>query len=148
MISYHQWHSPSTCALSDPPRGSWAHTEQVSHSLVGFIRVIQLNEHSISVILICRFHLDLQRTHAHPNSSDSRSVPSISLGSFRATVQSLHDAVVAEFGDPIPSRDRPGSEWPNDDVVIPDIPEATSNEEIELTKLRFQPQRSWDAVEV
>ena len=106
--------------------------------------VIQLNDHSLSTTLICRFHLDLQRTHAHPNSS----VPSISLGSFRAAVQSLHDAVVAEFGDPIPGKGHSGSESPNDDVAIPDIPETTTEEEIELGELRSQRQGNEDDVEV
>ena len=109
--------------------------------------VVKPNEHSLSVVLICRFHLDLQRTHAHPNSSSSRNIPSISLGSFRAAVQSIHDAVLAEFGDPIPERVQSGSDSPNE-AEIPYIPEATTNEEIELTEVRSQTQGSEDAVEV
>ena len=104
---------------------------------------MKLNKHSLSVILICRFHLDLQRAYAN-----SRSVPSISLGCFQAAVQSIHDAVIAEFGDPIPKRDLSGSELSNDDVANSDIPEATTVEEIELTELRSQLQGSEDAVEV
>ena len=110
--------------------------------------VIKLNEHSLSVILICRFHLDLQRTHAHPNSSDSRTIPSISLGSFRAAVRSIHDAVLEEFGDPIPGRNQSGNESSHDDVAIPDIPTAIADEEIELTELRSQGIWNEDAVEV
>ena len=42
---------------------------------------------------------------------------------------------LAEFGDPIPGRDQSGSESPNEDVVVPDVPEATTDEEIELGEL-------------
>ena len=121
---------------------------RTGESYSGVITVITLNEHSLSVILICRFHLDLQRAHAHLNSSNSGSAPSTSLGSFRAAVQSIHDAILAEFGDPIPGRDQSGSESPNDDVVIPDILEATTDEEIELTEGRSQRQGNEDAVQV
>ena len=55
---------------------------------------------------------------------------------------------MAEFGDPIPGRDESGSKLPNDDDTIPNIPEATTDEEIELTELRSQLQESEDVVEV
>ena len=55
---------------------------------------------------------------------------------------------MAEFGDPIPGRDESGSESPNDDVTIPNIPEAMTDEEIELTELRSQVQGSEDVIEV
>ena len=108
--------------------------------------VIKLIDHSLSIILICRFHLDLQMIHAHPNYSDSGGIPSISLESFRAATQSLHDTVLAVFGDPIPKRDLPASESPTGDDVIPDIPEAITDEETELGELRSQRPGNEDAV--
>ncbi|KAF8584605.1 hypothetical protein K439DRAFT_1616590 [Ramaria rubella] len=51
----------------------------------------------LSVILICRFHLDLQQRNHHPNgSTTSHSHP---LRSFHAVTGRIHKAVVDEFGD-------------------------------------------------
>ena len=36
--------------------------------------------------------------NAHSNSNASRDLPTISIGSFRAASQRIHDAVMAEFG--------------------------------------------------
>ena len=64
-------------------------------------------------------------------------------------MQSIHDAVVAEFGDPTPGRSQPVSESPNEEVTIPDIFEATGNKEIVPTELiRFQRQGGEDILEV
>ena len=59
----------------------------------------QLKIRSLSVILICRFHLDLQERNAHPNANTAGGLPTISIGSFRVASQRMHDAVIAEFGD-------------------------------------------------
>ena len=56
-----------------------------------------LNICSLSAIIICRFHLDLQR-NTLPNPNTSQGLPTISLGSFRAASQRVHDEVMAEFG--------------------------------------------------
>ncbi|KAF8574557.1 hypothetical protein K439DRAFT_1624236 [Ramaria rubella] len=51
----------------------------------------------LSVIIICRFHLDLQQINDHPNgSTTSHSLP---LGSFHAVKERIHRAIVDEFGD-------------------------------------------------
>ena len=55
-----------------------------------------LNICSLSTIIICRFHLDLQEKNAHPN--NSRDLSTIAIGSFRAANQQIHDAVMEEFG--------------------------------------------------
>jgi hypothetical protein len=60
----------------------------------------QLNIRSLSTIIICRFHLDLQRQNAHPNSNATWSLPTLSIGSFHAASRRMHEAVMAEFGDP------------------------------------------------
>jgi hypothetical protein len=58
----------------------------------------QLNMCSLSAIIICRLHLDLQRQNAHPNANWS--LPTLSIGSFHAASRRMHEAVMAEFGDP------------------------------------------------
>ncbi|KAF8579108.1 hypothetical protein K439DRAFT_1620796 [Ramaria rubella] len=56
-----------------------------------------INHYSLSIILICHFHLDLQQRHDHPN--DSNTSHSLPLGSFHAVTERIHRAVVDEFGD-------------------------------------------------
>ena len=43
----------------------------------------------------------LQRRNAHQNSNVSRDLSTISIGSFRAASERIHDAVMAEFGDSV-----------------------------------------------
>ena len=83
----------------------------------------------MSVILVCRFHLELQKRNAHPNINTLQSIALTSVGSFHAAARSMHNAVMAEFGDSISER------------VIPDIPELTIGDNIELE----EPSRSRDA---
>jgi hypothetical protein len=54
------------------------------------------------VIIICRFHLTLQERH---NQLHSPSLPTLSLTSFHAVRQTVHNAIVAEFGNPHLSQD-------------------------------------------
>jgi hypothetical protein len=61
--------------------------------------VVYQNMRNLSTIIICRFHLDLQRQHAHPSTKTSWGLPTMSIGSFRMATQRVHDAVMAEFGD-------------------------------------------------
>ena len=63
-----------------------------------FVDRRRLNTCSLSTIIICHFHLDLQRTHAHLNKNVSQDLPTISIGSFRAASQRMHDVVMSEFG--------------------------------------------------
>ena len=51
--------------------------------------------------MTCHFHLILQRRNAHLNGNTSQDLPTISIGSFRAASQRIHDAVMAEFGDSV-----------------------------------------------
>jgi hypothetical protein len=60
----------------------------------------QLNIRSLSSIIICRFHLDLQRQNAHPNSNANWSLPTLSIGSFHEASRRMHEAVMADFSDP------------------------------------------------
>jgi len=56
-------------------------------------------ENAISAILICRFHLNLQKRTVH---SEGSTLPAPSLTSFHATlpIQSLRQHIRQEFGDP------------------------------------------------
>ena len=52
---------------------------------------------SLSIILIRRFHLDLQERHAHPNGTTySASLP---IGNFHTATLRVHNAIVDDFGD-------------------------------------------------
>ncbi|KAF8574550.1 hypothetical protein K439DRAFT_1624232 [Ramaria rubella] len=66
----------------------------LTSTLQGILYALQ---NPLSVILICRFHLDLQQRNDHPNGSNtSHSLP---LDSFHAVKERIHRAVVDEFGD-------------------------------------------------
>ncbi|KAF8509450.1 hypothetical protein JB92DRAFT_2946584 [Gautieria morchelliformis] len=54
-------------------------------------------QNSLSIIIICRFHLTLKERHSRLNSP---SLPSLSFSSFQAARQSVQNAIVAEFGNP------------------------------------------------
>ena len=72
----------------------------------------RLNICSLSAIIICHFHLDLQR-NAHPNANTSQRLPTISLGSFRA-------------------------ETAADDMIVtpdPDMSPETTGDEVELDEI-------------
>lgn len=81
-------------------RYSYTHTEQVSLRRVSHSEHVMHFDRSLSVILICRFHIILQMRNAHPNTSWS--LPPVSVGSFPVATQRIHNAVVAEFGDSMP----------------------------------------------
>ena len=68
--------------------------------------------------------------YAYPNACHCCSVISIIPGSFHAAIQSIHNAIVAEFSDLIPMRDQSRSKSLDYNDMIPDITEATSDEEI------------------
>ena len=54
--------------------------------------------YSLSAIIICRFHLNLHKRNALLNSNASQDLSPISIGSFHAASQRIHDVVMAEFG--------------------------------------------------
>ncbi|KAF8573876.1 hypothetical protein K439DRAFT_1553993 [Ramaria rubella] len=63
-------------------------------TLQGILGTLQ---NSLSIIIICHFHLDLQQRNDHPNGSNtSHSLP---LGSSHAVKERIHRAIVDEFGD-------------------------------------------------
>ncbi|KAF8579100.1 hypothetical protein K439DRAFT_1526109 [Ramaria rubella] len=75
-------------------------------------------DHSVAVILICHFHLDLQQRNDHPNGSNtSHSLP---LGSFHAVTERIHRAVVDEFGD-LSFNECFGTEAPQEDIELQDM---------------------------
>ena len=90
---------------------------------------------SLSVIIICGFHLDLQR-NAQLNTNSSQDLPTISLGSFRAASQKMHDTVMAEFGGSLVD-ESVEAEAAADDIVTPD-PDMSSGmtEGIELEEFQ------------
>jgi hypothetical protein len=52
---------------------------------------------SLSVILVCRIHLDLLERYSHPNGATHSSPQPVR--SFRAAPRQIHNTVMDEFGD-------------------------------------------------
>lgn len=52
---------------------------------------------SLTVIVMCRMHLDLLQRHVHTSSNTH--LPFYSMDSFRGARQQIHNAIVDEFGD-------------------------------------------------
>jgi hypothetical protein len=95
---------------------------------------------SLSAILICRFHLDLIRRNTHSNTHTSLGLSAVSVGSFHAATQRVHDAVMAEFGDLntdvlVDAEILEGEVIPAD----PGMP-STSDNEITMVEVLSQPQ--------
>ncbi|KAF8572533.1 hypothetical protein K439DRAFT_1625716, partial [Ramaria rubella] len=83
----------------------------------------------LSVILICRFHLELQQRNDHPNGSNtSHSLP---LGSFHAVKERIHRAVVDEFGD-LSFNDSFGTEGSQADIELQALQTSSEVAEIDL----------------
>ena len=83
---------------------------------------------SLSVILICGFHLELQMRFAgrSPRITSDCNLTTLPIAGFHATTQRMHNAVVAEFGD--------GSS--DDDEIlegeaVPDILAETTGDDID-----------------
>ncbi|KAF8579755.1 hypothetical protein K439DRAFT_1620295 [Ramaria rubella] len=95
-------------------------------TLQGILGTLQ---NSLSVILICRFHLDLQQRNEHPNGSiTSHSLP---LGSFHAVTERIHRAVVDEFGD-LSFNESFGTEASQEDIELQDMQSPSAAAEIDL----------------
>ncbi|KAF8496637.1 hypothetical protein JB92DRAFT_2834577 [Gautieria morchelliformis] len=60
-------------------------------------RILSPLQDSLSVIVICRFHLALQERVAHPNSTTHSSQHLIT--SFHAATRKIHNSLMDEFGD-------------------------------------------------
>ena len=84
--------------------------------------------YSLSVIIICRFHLSLLERRHHPNESSSSS--SLPRSGFRPAAQRAHNAVVEKFGDSYMSLSL-GTEASEVEETQQDSP-ITTEEEIEL----------------
>ena len=56
---------------------------------------------SLSAIVICRFHLELQMRHAgwRSRTTSDCNLTTLPIADFHSTTQRMHNAVVAEFGD-------------------------------------------------
>jgi hypothetical protein len=83
----------------------------------------------------------LQRRNAHPNNNTSWTLLAISIDSFHAAPQRMHDAVMAEFSDlhtdvPVESKTSPESRAPMD----PDIPAVATEDNIASVGILSQPQ--------
>jgi hypothetical protein len=104
---------------------------------------------SLSAIIVCRFHLDLQMRNAHPNTIISQGVATRSLGSFHAATQRIHDAVMTECSDspsgvPIETEPLPAVAPTNyDEPVV-----MTDDGIISLVEFLSQPLSSDTVVEV
>ena len=71
--------------------------------------------------------------NAHPNSNISQDLPTISLGSFQAASQRMHNAVMAEFGGSLVD----GNAEASTEEVEAGVPARTTEDGIELEE--FQP---------
>ena len=93
---------------------------------------------SLSTIIICRFHLNLQRKNAHPNSNASQDLPTISIGSFRAASQKMHNVIMAEFGGSLvdENAEAEGSR----EAVETGMPAGMTEDGIELDEYQSWPQ--------
>ena len=58
-----------------------------------------MGTHSLSIIIVCRFLLDIHHRNEHPNGSTNPSLP-LASGSFHAAAQHIQDVIMEEFGDP------------------------------------------------
>jgi hypothetical protein len=97
--------------------------------------------YSLSAIIICRNHLDLQRRNWYPNTNTSQGLPTITIGSFHAAVQRMHHAVMAEFGDP---NDVSVEAETSQEVVVhadPDVPAAIAEDDVRHRELGIHSTR-------
>ncbi|KAF8579746.1 hypothetical protein K439DRAFT_1620293 [Ramaria rubella] len=95
-------------------------------TLQGILGALQ---NCLSIIIICRFHLDLQQRNNHPNGSNtSHSLP---LGSFQAVTERIHRAVVDEFGD-LSLNESFGTEGSHEDIELQEIQSSNGVAEIDL----------------
>ncbi|KAF8573868.1 hypothetical protein K439DRAFT_1624751 [Ramaria rubella] len=86
-------------------------------------------QNCLSIIIICRFHLDLQQRNDHPNgSTTSHSLP---LGSFHAVTERIHRAVVDEFGD-LSFNESIGTEGSQEDIELQNMQSPSGVAEIDL----------------
>jgi hypothetical protein len=101
---------------------------------------------SLSAIIICHFHLDLQvhRRNEHPNTNTSKS-----LSSFHAATQWIHDTVMTEFGDSLSdslSDEGVGAEAEGSPhAMVPadrDMPPEMTENVIGLVEIQPRPQDS------
>ncbi|KAF8583644.1 hypothetical protein K439DRAFT_1617348 [Ramaria rubella] len=95
-------------------------------SLLGILGLFQ---NSLSAIIICHFHLDLQQRNHHPNGSmTSHSHP---LNSFHAVTERIHRAVLDEFGD-MSFNESFGTEGSQEDIELQAIQSSNGVAEINL----------------
>ncbi|KAF8574282.1 hypothetical protein K439DRAFT_1624438 [Ramaria rubella] len=101
-------------------------TKVLRPSLQGILANLQ---DSLSVILICHFHLDLQQRNDYPNGSNtSHPFP---LGSFHAVTERIHRAVVDEFGD-LSFNESFGTEVSQEDIELQAVQSSSGVAEVDL----------------
>ena len=74
--------------------------------------------------------------NTHPNSNTSQGLPTISLGSFRAASQRMHNAVMGEFGGSLVD----GNAEASTEEVEAGVPAGMIEDGIELEEFQPQPQ--------
>jgi hypothetical protein len=105
--------------------------------------------YSLSTILISRFHIHLQTRNAYTNTNTSRGLPTISIGSFHAATQRIHDAVLAEFGNPGP--DLLVGSVVSSETVMPtdrDMSAEMTEDDISLVEIQSSIQDAENTLEV
>ncbi|KAF8579115.1 hypothetical protein K439DRAFT_1620801 [Ramaria rubella] len=93
-----------------------------------------LRDHSLAVILICRFHLDLQWRNDHLNGSNTSH--SLLLDSFHAVKERIHRAVVDEFGD-LNFIESFGTEGSQEDIALQAVQSPSVVAEIDLQEFSW-----------
>ena len=95
--------------------------------------------YSLSTIIICCFHLDLQRNaQLNTNTNTLQGLPTISLGSFRAASQRVHDTVMAEFGGSLVEESVEAGVSRGE--VEPAVAAGMTEDEVELEECQSWPQ--------
>lgn len=101
------------------------------------IHLTYCNERSLSAIVICRHHLDLQRENRNPNAKTTWNLPTLSIGSFKVAIPTMHDVIVAEFGDS--STDEVHETDATRDEIIPlNMAKVMAGDDISLVEIRCQ----------
>ena len=107
------------------------------------------NEHSLSIIILFRFYLDLLKWNVHGNTSPSSGLPTLSVESFHVATRGIQDATEtgSGFDNPDPEN-RSESAASTGEVVMSVILEATIKVIWLFSELLSQGQHAEATVEV
>jgi len=90
---------------------------------------------SISVILVCQFHLELHKRNSHPNGTPFDAPPP--SGSFKAATQQVHGAIIEEFGD-LNFNESLGGELSQGGIGLQDVESHHTEEHIDLQEFPWE----------